>query len=101
MTRYQGSKRRLLPWLWECLAPLSFDTVLDLFSGTSAFSYLCKTQGKQVTANDYLRCNQHIAPLTSFIGPTSRCAPKRCHAALAIRPPGSAPSRHTFARPPT
>src|SRR5262245_27477143 len=31
--RYMGSKRRLLPWIYEVLASLEFETALDPFSG--------------------------------------------------------------------
>lgn len=56
-TRYQGSKRKLLPWIWEQLQPLEFHTALDAFGGTASVAYLLKTQGKAVTANDYLAYN--------------------------------------------
>lgn len=60
-TRYQGSKRRLLPWLGEEFARLDFDSALDLFSGTASVSYLLKCMGKQVTSNDLLSFNREIA----------------------------------------
>ena len=60
-TRYQGSKRRLLPWLGEELSGLDFDTALDLFSGTASVSYLLKALGKEVTSNDQLSFNREIA----------------------------------------
>lgn len=56
-TRYQGSKRKLLPWLWEHLSRLPFESALDLFGGTGCVSYLLKAQGKQVFFNDALRFN--------------------------------------------
>lgn len=56
-TRYQGSKRRILDWIRECLIDIEFDTVLDIFGGTGAVSYLFKTMGKEVTFNDILLCN--------------------------------------------
>ncbi len=56
-TRYQGSKRKLLPWLYKHISPLKFKSVLDVFGGTACVSYLFKKMGKQVTYNDYLRCN--------------------------------------------
>jgi adenine-specific DNA methylase len=59
-TRYQGSKRKLLPWLWQHLAALPFQTALDAFGGTGSVAYLLKSQGKTVTYNDYLRCNAEI-----------------------------------------
>lgn len=60
-TRYQGSKRKLLGWIGECLKPLAFDSCLDLFSGTASVSYLFKQMGKRVTSNDLLQFNQVIA----------------------------------------
>lgn len=60
-TRYQGSKRKLLPWLSDVFSSLQFDTVLDLFSGTASVSYLLKCLGKRVTANDKLRFNKIVA----------------------------------------
>jgi adenine-specific DNA methylase len=59
-TRYRGSKRRILPWLYENLKPLNFDTFLDAFSGTSSVSYLFKMMGKEVTTNDILQSNYQI-----------------------------------------
>jgi adenine-specific DNA-methyltransferase len=60
-TRYQGSKLRLLDWIWSSIAHLDFTTCLDLFSGTSSVAYLFKVKGRSVTTCDYLRCNQRIA----------------------------------------
>lgn len=54
-TRYQGSKLRLLPFLRSALAPLRFGSVVDVFAGTCAVSYLFKQLGKQVHVNDALR----------------------------------------------
>ena len=60
-TRYQGSKRKLLPWIASHLRDLRFDTALDAMSGTAAVAYLLKQMGKTVTANDRLRANAEIA----------------------------------------
>jgi adenine-specific DNA-methyltransferase len=60
-TRYQGSKLKLLPRLAEHFASLEFHTALDAFSGTGVVSYLLKSLGKAVTANDCLRFNATIA----------------------------------------
>ena len=30
-TRYQGSKRKILPWIYKNLKDLEFDTALDAF----------------------------------------------------------------------
>ncbi len=56
-TRYQGSKYKLLTWIWENISFLDFENVADLFSGTAAVSYLMKVNGKCVTFNDLLRSN--------------------------------------------
>lgn len=58
-TRYRGSKRKVLPWLYENMSYLEFDTVLDAFSGTSSVSFLFKKMGKEVTSNDLLTSNYH------------------------------------------
>jgi adenine-specific DNA methylase len=59
-TRYQGSKLKLLPWIWENIRYLDFDTALDAFGGTGCVSYLLKAHGKAVTYNDYLRFNHLV-----------------------------------------
>lgn len=56
-TRYQGSKRRILPWLHENFKDLEFYTVLDGFGGTGSVSYLFKLMEKEVTFNDVLASN--------------------------------------------
>lgn len=56
-TRYQGSKRSILPWIYENLRKLKFKTVLDGFGGTGSVSYLFKLMGKKVTFNDILLSN--------------------------------------------
>lgn len=56
-TRYQGSKRRVLPWIYESLKDLKFRTVLDGFGGTASVSYLFKLMGKEITFNDILLSN--------------------------------------------
>lgn len=60
-TRYQGSKRKVIPWIQECLEGINFDTVLDAFGGTGSVSYLFKRMGKSVTFNDFLNFNKIIA----------------------------------------
>lgn len=52
--RYMGSKFRLLPWIHETFQDLDFDTATDAFSGSGVVSYLLKSMGKQVRANDTL-----------------------------------------------
>ncbi len=56
-TRYQGSKRRILPWIYENIKDLPFETVLDGFGGTASASFLFKLMGKKVTFNDVLLSN--------------------------------------------
>lgn len=60
-TRYQGSKRRILPWLYDNLKDLDFESVLDGFGGTASVSYLLKLMGKTVTFNDVLLYNCQTA----------------------------------------
>ena len=59
-TRYQGSKRKILPWLYECMKGYEFHTVLDAFGGSGMVSCLLKRMGKRVTYNDVFRFNQMI-----------------------------------------
>ncbi|MBN1429031.1 MAG: DNA adenine methylase [Anaerolineae bacterium] len=59
-TRYQGSKRKLVDWIWKNIEQLEFDTVLDAFGGTGAVAYRFKQAGKQVTYNDLLAFNTTI-----------------------------------------
>jgi adenine-specific DNA-methyltransferase len=56
-TRYYGSKKRLLGWIYECIKDLPFKTVLDGFGGTASVSLLMKSMGKDVTFNDALISN--------------------------------------------
>jgi adenine-specific DNA methylase len=59
-TRYSGSKRRLLDWIWEHIRNLKFDSTLDAFGGTASVSLLLKRYGKRVLYNDLLKANQII-----------------------------------------
>lgn len=59
-TRYQGSKLKLVEWIWQNCKHLNFNSVLDAFGGTGCVSYLFKTRGKQVFYNDYLKSNYYI-----------------------------------------
>ena len=56
-TRYYGSKKRLLNWLFESLKDIPFQTVMDGFGGTASVSLLFKAMGKEVTFNDALISN--------------------------------------------
>ena len=59
-TRYQGSKRKILPWIYDCLKDVEFNTVLDAFGGSGMVSCLFKHMGKRVTFNDLFRFNYLI-----------------------------------------
>jgi adenine-specific DNA-methyltransferase len=60
VTRYLGSKRKILPWIYETLKDLPFTTVLDACGGSGSVSYLFKKMGKEVTYNDKLHFNYII-----------------------------------------
>ena len=59
-TRYQGSKLKLVNWIWDNIKELKFDTALDAFGGTGCVSHMLKSKGKQVTYNDILKFNYYI-----------------------------------------
>ena len=59
--RIMGSKYRLLPWFYEILNSIAFETALDAFSGSGCVAYLLKAMGKTVIANDFLQFAYHIA----------------------------------------
>lgn len=59
-TRFQGSKSKIIPWIYEKVSPLEFDTALDLFGGTGSVSHLFKTMSKSVDYNDLLKFNYVI-----------------------------------------
>jgi DNA adenine methylase/adenine-specific DNA-methyltransferase len=59
-----GSKNKLLPWIWETLSDLEFDSALDLFSGTASVGYLLKAMGKRVVTNDFLKFAHDLATAT-------------------------------------
>lgn len=59
-TRYSGSKRKFLEWIWSHLRDLKFESVLDVFGGTGSVSLMFKLNGKRVFYNDLLRFNQII-----------------------------------------
>lgn len=60
-TRYYGSKRRLLGWMYQHLAGLRFETVLDAFGGTGSVSLLFKAMRKEITYHDGMRFNEDVA----------------------------------------
>lgn len=53
-TRYMGSKRKLLDFIWMASSRFEFTTVLDLFSGSGVVSYMYKSHDKRVISNDYM-----------------------------------------------
>jgi len=59
-TRYLGSKRKIIDWIWGEIGNLSFDTFLDAFGGTGVVSYYAKRQGKRVFYNDMLKFNYQV-----------------------------------------
>ncbi|MEO0119609.1 MAG: DNA adenine methylase [candidate division WOR-3 bacterium] len=59
-TRYQGSKAKLVEWIWENIKNIEFSTVLDGFGGTGVVGYYLKQKEKQVFYNDYLKSNYWI-----------------------------------------
>lgn len=59
-TRYTGSKRRFLDWIWQHVKDLKFNSALDVFGGTASVSLLFKCRGKRVHYNDLLLFNQII-----------------------------------------
>ena len=60
-TRFYGSKRRILPWIYEKIRPLRFNTVLDGFGGTGSVSLLFKAMNKDVTYHDAFSFHHHVA----------------------------------------
>jgi adenine-specific DNA methylase len=63
-TRFQGSKAKILNWIWETTKCIEFETCLDAFGGTGVVGYMYKTKGKQVHYNDFLKFNYMIGLAT-------------------------------------
>lgn len=59
-TRFQGSKLKIVDWIWEAIKDLNFNSALDAFGGTGSVGYMIKEKGKNVTYNDILKFNWHI-----------------------------------------
>lgn len=59
-TRFQGSKLKIVDWIWDAIKHLDFNTALDAFGGTGSVGYMLKENGKKVTYNDILRFNWYI-----------------------------------------
>jgi DNA adenine methylase/adenine-specific DNA-methyltransferase len=62
--RYMGSKSRLLPWIFETLHTIDFDSVLDPFSGTGCVGYLFKSMNRRVVASDFMNFSSLVARAT-------------------------------------
>lgn len=60
-TRYYGSKRKLLSWIYEHIRTIEFDTALDALGGTASVSLLFKAMRKTVTYHDGFRFNVDVA----------------------------------------
>lgn len=63
VTRYYGSKRKLVESIWSALEEhnIQFESVLDLFGGTGILSYYMLSKGKQVIYNDIFLFNCKLA----------------------------------------
>jgi adenine-specific DNA methylase len=59
-TRYLGSKRKIVGWIWSQIGGFSFDTFLDAFGGTGVVGYCAKRHGKRVFYNDVLKFNYQV-----------------------------------------
>lgn len=59
-TRYMGSKYKILPFLWNSIKDLEFNSVLDAFSGSGCVSYMLKQKGLQVFSNDFMAFSSEI-----------------------------------------
>jgi len=62
--RYMGSKTRLLPWIFETLNTLDFESAIDPFSGSGCVAYLMKAMGRRVIASDFLNFSSTVARAT-------------------------------------
>lgn len=60
-TRYYGSKRKLLSWVFDSIKLLEFNTVLDAFGGTGSVSQLFRSMKKQVSYHDAFQFNVDVA----------------------------------------
>lgn len=60
-TRFYGSKRKLLHWIYENIKGLDFETALDGFGGTGSVSLLFKAMHKDVTYHDAFLFSKHVA----------------------------------------
>ena len=54
LTRFMGSKRKLLDAIWGQAQRFQIDSAIDLFSGSGIVGYMLKSHGLRVTSNDYM-----------------------------------------------
>ncbi len=59
-TRFQGSKLKIVDWIWDAIKDLEFNSALDAFGGTGCVGYMLKEKGKKVAYNDILKFNWYI-----------------------------------------
>ena len=59
-TRYYGSKRKLLRWMYSHLSAIRFESVLDAFGGTGSVSLLFKAMRKHAAYHDGFRFNEDV-----------------------------------------
>jgi adenine-specific DNA methylase len=59
-TRYSGSKRKFVQWIWDQVHDIPFRSALDVFGGSGSVSLLFKRYGKKVFYNDLMKFNQII-----------------------------------------
>lgn len=62
--RYMGSKKRLLPWIFDVLDGLDFESAMDPFSGTGSVGYLMKSMNRRVVSSDFLNFSSLVARAT-------------------------------------
>lgn len=62
--RFMGSKYKVISSLVGVFSKLSFETVLDAFTGSGVVGYALKSMGKEVTANDFLHFPATVARAT-------------------------------------
>lgn len=60
VTRYQGSKQKIVDWIWKNICSLKFKTFLDAFSGTACVGFHAKKNQKEVACNDILKFNYQV-----------------------------------------
>lgn len=60
-SKFMGSKRAILPFIFRHIDRLQYDTVFDPFSGSGAVAFEFKRRSKQVTTNDFLHFSYLIS----------------------------------------